>query len=105
MIDGSFVLHGANPGVRIEPGFVSEADADALVAEARQAASAYRYGYDGDARAFVVDPADGAIESPAEELVVNNVRVTGRPKKPGVQRLPPWGYGDDFDEAALPLVY
>ena len=32
---------------------------------------------------------------------VNMMRITGRPAHPG-QALPPWGYGDDFDEGALP---
>ena len=35
--------------------------------------------------------------------VVNNVRVTGRIERPDIdQKIPPWGYGDDFDVSALP---
>jgi len=97
--DGSFVRPSANPGVRVEPAFVTEEEAEVLVAEARGAASAYGYDYDGDKRAHVLNPEDGRIEATAD--LVNNTRVTGRPEKPG-QRLPPWGYGDGFDEAKLP---
>ncbi|GAX75048.1 hypothetical protein CEUSTIGMA_g2492.t1 [Chlamydomonas eustigma] len=32
---------------------------------------------------------------------VNMLRVTGRPEAVG-QKLPPWGYGDSFDEGKLP---
>mmetsp|Transcript_33918 Transcript_33918/g.106468 ORF Transcript_33918/g.106468 Transcript_33918/m.106468 type:complete len:314 (-) Transcript_33918:149-1090(-) len=97
--DGGFVLPAANPGVRLEPGFVDEAEEAALAAEARAAALSFGYDYDGDRRAHVLNPADGSIESTRE--VVNNTRVTGRPEKAD-QALPPWGYGDDFDESALP---
>uniref|UniRef100_A0A6V2L871 Uncharacterized protein n=1 Tax=Emiliania huxleyi TaxID=2903 RepID=A0A6V2L871_EMIHU len=97
--DGGFVLPAANPGVRLEPGFVDEAEEEALAAEARAAALSFGYDYDGDRRAHVLNPADGSIESTRE--VVNNTRVTGRPEKAD-QALPPWGYGDDFDESALP---
>lgn len=98
---GTFVLPAFNPGVRIEPAFVSDEEAAALVAEAREAARLYGYDYDGDKRAYMVNPADGAIEEMAQW--VNNTRVTGRLEKPGgVQTLPPWGYGSTFDEAQLP---
>ena len=97
--DGGFVLPAANPGVRLEPGFVDEVEEEALAAEARAAALSFGYDYDGDRRAHVLNPADGSIESTRE--VVNNTRVTGRPEKAD-QALPPWGYGDDFDESALP---
>eukprot|EP00965_Chrysotila_dentata_P075194 2484226-Pleurochrysis_carterae.AAC.1 len=67
--DGSFVLSKDNPGVRIEPAFVDEAFAAALVAEARDACKQYGYPYDGDKRAHAMAP-DGTIESTAP--LVNN---------------------------------
>eukprot|EP00310_Coccolithus_braarudii_P024740 CAMPEP_0183358032 /NCGR_PEP_ID=MMETSP0164_2-20130417/48008_1 /TAXON_ID=221442 /ORGANISM="Coccolithus pelagicus ssp braarudi, Strain PLY182g" /LENGTH=294 /DNA_ID=CAMNT_0025531825 /DNA_START=1 /DNA_END=885 /DNA_ORIENTATION=+ len=97
--DGSFVRATTNPGIRIEPEFVCERSAAELVQEARRVAEQYGYAYDGDTRAHVLG-ADGNVEHTAE--LVNNVRVTGRPEKPGEQRLPPWGYGDDMVEDALP---
>jgi hypothetical protein len=97
---GNFVLPAANPGVRIEPAFVTEEEASALVAAAREAARAYGFDYDGDKRAYMVNPASGAIENTAQW--VNNTRVTGRLEKPTEQTLPPWSYGSAFDEAQLP---
>ena len=45
--DGGFVLPAANPGVRLEAGFVDEAAEAALAAQARAAALSFGYDYDG----------------------------------------------------------
>ncbi|KAL3899964.1 MAG: hypothetical protein SGPRY_012550, partial [Prymnesium sp.] len=97
---GSFVLPPNNPGIRIEPHFASPDECALLAETAEAAAAAYGYGYDGDATAHVMQ-ADGEIVSSA--AMVNNVRVTGRRERDGgVQRLPPWGYGETFFEPSLP---
>ena len=98
--DGGWVMPKDNPGIRIEPNFVSEAEAAALGSELLDAASAFGYPYEGDARAHIVS-ASGEVEATLDNLV-NNMRVTGRLEKPDVQKMPPWGYGDAFDAGALP---
>ena len=99
-LDGSFVMPRANPGVRIEPDFVTAPVHDELVAVCRESAALYGYEYDGDTRSLSLD-SEGAIERSSD--LVNNVRVTGRLERPDLsQRLPPWGYGEVFSEAALP---
>ena len=96
--DGGFVGSNDNPGIRIEPSFVSELQAAALVADSREASEAYGYSYSGDRRVHTVD-ADGAVSSETLDLV-NNLRVTGRPERP--DRPPaPWGYGANFDESFI----
>ena len=65
-----------------------------------QSAELYGYPYDGETRTHTIS-VDGNIESSSD--LVNNVRVTGRLERPDLpQRIPPWGYGDEFNEAALP---
>ena len=99
--DGSFVLPRYNPGLRVEPDFVSVEESELLAGEIRDAAREYGYEFDGDSRAAILD-VDGSVDS-MKEGVVNNVRVTGRLERPDLpQRLPPWGHGDAFDAAALP---
>jgi len=98
--DGSFVLPAANPGVRIEPDFVAEEEQAQLVAACQEYAARYGYAHDGDTRSLALG-ADGAVEQSGD--LVNNVRVTGRLERPDLpQRLPPWGYGEVFQENALP---
>ena len=98
--DGAFVLPRANPGIRVEPGFCSVEEGDAIAVDVLEAAAAFGYAYDGDTRAAVLD-GSGGVERMTEGLV-NNVRVTGRVERPELQTLAPWGYGDDFDSSALP---
>ena len=98
---GGWVMPGDNPGIRVEPAFVSEAEGSQIAAELDAAASAYGYPYDGEARVHLVSAGSGEIEASLDG-VVNNLRVTGRLERPELQRLPPWGYGEGFDEAALP---
>lgn len=100
--NGAFVLGSTNPGIRIEPDFISEAEAEALLDAVSGAASRYGYQYDGDTRAHTLGET-GEIESTSD--LVNNVRVTGRLERPELQRLPPWGYGDDFCESELPAAF
>ena len=101
-VDGSFVMPKDNPGVRLEPEFVTTDEAAAVAAELRAAADSYGYAYQGDTRAHVMS-SGGDIEATLPS-VVNNVRVTGRLEKPelGAAVLPPWGHGDGFDSSALP---
>ena len=100
-VDGSFVLPKQNPGVRVEPDFVTEEEAAGIAHDLRSAAELYGYSYDGDGRAHLMDSASGSIEATLSD-VVNNVRVTGRLEKPGLQKIPPWGHGDTFDASQLP---
>ena len=100
-LDGAFVMPKDNPGVRVEPDFVTEEQAAAIAAELRAAAEDYGYPYDGDSRAHLMDSASGDIEQTIDD-VVNNIRVTGRLEKPELQKLPPWNYGDEFDASQLP---
>lgn len=99
--DGAFVLPKDNPGIRVEPDFVTEAEAIALTEELRQCIDDFGYSYDGDGRAHLVDSQSGSIEQTLPS-VVNNQRVTGRLERPELQRLPPWKHGDEFDASALP---
>ena len=99
-VDGKFVMPDQNPGLRVEPDFVSAEEAIAIAAELRAASESYGYGFDGDGRAHLVS-STGDIEETLPS-VVNNIRVTGRLEKPDTQVLPPWGHGDAFDPAALP---
>ena len=100
--DGGFVLPRDNPGVRVEAGFVSEAEGAELAAELGAAASEYGYPYEGNTAVHLLDSDSGAVEATLDG-VVNNVRVTGRIERPDIdQKIPPWGYGDDFDASALP---
>ena len=99
-LDGAFVMPKDNPGVRVEPDFVTEEQAAAIAAELRAAAEDYGYPYDGDSRAHLMDSASGDIEQTIDD-VVNNIRVTGRLEKPELQKLPPWNYGDEFDASQL----
>lgn len=100
--NGGWVMPKENPGVRVEPAFVSEAEAAAISSELEEATATYGYPYDGDMRAHLLSDS-GAVETTLEN-VVNNMRVTGRLERPdlGDVVLPPWKYGDDFDASALP---
>jgi hypothetical protein len=104
--DGSFVLPADNPGIRVEPNFVSEEEERGIVREAAEMAQRYGYAYGGDTRIHTINSDTGAIESTLDN-VVNNLRVTGRLERPdlierGELDMPPWGYGDEFDQAAMP---
>ena len=74
-IDGSFVMPKDNPGVRVEPDFVTEDEAAGIAEDLRNAAIEYGYSYDGDDRAHLMDSESGSIEATLSN-VVNNVRVT-----------------------------
>jgi hypothetical protein len=100
--DGSFVMPRANPGIRVEPEFVSEAEVAALAREVEAKALRHGYGYVGDNKVHTLG-LDGKLERFGG--VVNNTRVTGRLEKPyedGAAEPPPWGYGDAFDMAEVP---
>ena len=91
-----------NPGIRVEAGFVSEAEGAELAAELDAAATEYGYPYEGNTAVHLLDSDSGAVEATLDG-VVNNVRVTGRIERPDIdQKIPPWGYGDNFDASALP---
>ena len=103
--NGSFVLPVDNPGIRVEPNFISVEEEARIVHEAEQVIKHHGYAYGGDTRAHALGR-DGCIEATMED-VVNNVRVTGRMERPdlvnaGQLEMPPWGYGEDFDSAAMP---
>ena len=97
-VDGKFVMPKDNIGVRVEPDFVTEAEAAAIGAEILAAGDAYGYPYDGDTRTHLLDDKGKVAKT---EHRVNNIRVTGRSEKPDVQKIPPWNYGDEFDTASL----
>ena len=99
-VDGAFVMPPDNPGCRVEPEFLDEAAAEQLRSALRTCTDQFGYPYDGDARAHTLS-ASGDVEQTFDG-VVNNVRVTGRLERPDVQRLPPWGYGDELRREALP---
>ena len=98
--DGKLVMPSDNPGIRVEPSFVTDVEGAAIAAEITAAADAYGYPYDGDTRVHVMS-ASGNTEATVDGIV-NNLRVTGRQERPDVQELPPCGYGDSFDASALP---
>ena len=63
------------------------------------------YNYTGDDRVHTLGD-KGELESTTAG-VVNNTRVTGRiepPYEDGTAIPPPWGYGDEFEMAAVPLA-
>ena len=100
--DGGWVMPKDNPGVRLEPSFVSEAEGAAIGAELVEAVETYGYPYDGDTRAHLLSAGSGDVEATLDD-VVNNMRVTGRLERPDLPHtVPPWGYGDSFDASALP---
>ena len=100
--DGGWVMPKDNPGVRVEPNFVTEAEAAAIAAEVEAAAERYGYPYEGDTRAHLLSSGSGDVETTLDG-VVNNMRVTGRAERPDLPHtVPPWGYGDAFDASALP---
>ena len=74
--DGAFVRSESNPGIRVEPDFVSEAEAELLASEIAATADTYGYSYDGDTVAHSL-AGDGEIASTHSDRV-NNIRVTGR---------------------------
>ena len=78
---GGWVMPGDNPGIRVEPAFISEAEGSQIAAELDAAASAYGYPYDGEARVHLVSAGSGEIEASLDG-VVNNLRVTGRLERP-----------------------
>ena len=80
---------------------MTEVEGEAIAAELEAVAKAYGYPYDGESRVHLVSTG-GEVETTLDG-VVNNLRVTGRLERPDLgQGLPPWGYGDDFDESRLP---
>lgn len=100
--DGGWVMPKDNPGVRVEPAFVTEAEAAAIALELDAAANTYGYPYEGETRAHLLSTESGDVEATLDD-VVNNMRVTGRAERPDLPHtIPPWGYGDRFDAAALP---
>ncbi|KAI8470665.1 MAG: hypothetical protein J3K34DRAFT_419969 [Monoraphidium minutum] len=96
---GAPVPPSQNPGVRVFPSLLSEAEAAALLAELQPIKR--RHG------TSLISPAAAAVYRfqmgylPQGTTQVNMLRVTGRPEQEG-QRAPPWGYGDAFDESKLP---
>lgn len=100
---GAFVMPRQNPGIRVEPEFVTTEEEASLVSEMEAASASHGYDYQGDQRVHALG-LDGGIESTMDRMV-NNTRVTGRPEQPyvdGIATAPPWGYGDEFDESAVP---
>jgi hypothetical protein len=92
--DGGWVMPEDNPGLRVEPSFVSKTEAKDIALALREACAAFGYPYDGDERAHLLSPG-GAVDATLDG-VVNNIRVTGRLEKPEVQKLAPGGYGDGY---------
>jgi len=78
---------GQNPGVRVEPDFVSEEEEAELVAELSKMAGSH--GYD-----FAAEDADGAASE--------SWRITGREEKMSKLPLAPWGWGTRFDKGKVP---
>jgi hypothetical protein len=100
---GAFVMPRQNPGIRVEPDFVTAEEEASLVCEMESASASHGYQYDGDQRVHTLGR-DGGIESTMAR-VVNNTRVTGRLERPyadGTATPPSWGYGDAFDRSAVP---
>ena len=73
--DGGFVMPANNPGIRVDPDFVTPEEAAVLTATCEEAAALYGYEYDGETRSHTIG-SDGRIEGTSN--LVNNVRVTGR---------------------------
>mmetsp|Transcript_2367 Transcript_2367/g.4106 ORF Transcript_2367/g.4106 Transcript_2367/m.4106 type:complete len:360 (-) Transcript_2367:28-1107(-) len=84
-MEGETVSHEDNPGIRVEPDFVSEAEEDHIMAELIELASTFGY--------------DFAAE---EEAAAASWRMTGRDEKKTDLPLAPWGWGKDFHESQLP---
>ena len=88
---GETVSHDSNPGIRVEPEFVSEAEEEHIMEELIELASTFGYDF---AAAEKEAAADGSW------------RMTGRDenKTNDVLNLPlaPWGWGTDFDQSKLP---
>lgn len=85
-MEGETVSHEENPGIRVEPDFVSEAEEDHIMAELIELASTFGY--------------DFAAEEEAASSA--SWRMTGRDEKKTDLPLAPWGWGKDFHESKLP---
>jgi hypothetical protein len=95
---GANVRAAGNPGVRVEPAFVSEVAEVELVAEARALVDQFGFHFMGETATLAIG-ADGSRDTAGRR--VNNARVTGRYERPE-QQCAPWGYGDDLRHDALP---
>jgi len=85
-MEGETVSHDSNPGIRVEPEFVSEAEEEHIMEELIELASTF--GYD--------------FASAEEEAAAKSWRMTGRDEKKTNLPLAPWGWGTDFDQSKLP---
>jgi len=83
---GLEVNSSRNPGIRIEPGFVSEAEEELLSQELRELATTYGYGF----------------ASEGEEDPDVSWRISGRDDSQGDRVFAPWGWGPQFDRTKLP---
>lgn len=92
-----------NPGVRVVPEFCDEEEAAAVVQVCRELFKDLGVSHiAAQHRSFYV----GQMQHLVQPNKVNMLRVTGRPERqdwmPEQQRVPEWGYGDDFTKDKLP---
>lgn len=104
---GKRIRTDANPGIRLESKFVSEESAAELEREVRELEPEWGFTTEGHGLEVVtVDGAKQVSEGSKEEMKqfgeFKSRRITGRPERQ--EKPAPWGYGDDFDEGALPAA-
>ena len=84
-MEGNTVSAEENPGIRIEPNVVTEAEEIQIVSELQGIAATHGYEFAADGEA-----------GPATSW-----RLTGRDEK-RTESLAPWGWGSEFDKSKLP---
>lgn len=95
-----------NPGVRLEPGFVSEAEEQELAHELQTLAAVAGFPYssrdsngdDEEGEHYEEEEEDPDEEADSWDLV----RMTGRDEDQPAGSMAPWGYGVHFNRSCLP---
>ena len=85
---GDFVMPRDNPGVRVEPDFVTEVEGEAIAAELEAVAKAYGYPYDGESRVHLVSTG-GDVETTLDGVVNKITKDRLRRGSPKLRPLPP----------------
>lgn len=92
-----------NPGLRVEPEFCSEHEADAIIKEGREILQQFGVSHIAAQHRSFYQQQMQHLAFPNE---VNMLRVTGRPERqpwmPEQQRQPGWGYGATLRPEKLP---
>jgi hypothetical protein len=98
---GRPVPAASNPGVRVEPSFVSPEEARLLIQEAGQLMREYGCSHLDNRLRQEYQRQALQVWGGGKHANVNMKRVTGRFER-DEQRIAPWKYGDEFDASKAP---